>query len=367
MSRRGGKPSVGGRVLGLAARAIDRAVVTAVHLRGARKQAFRDGLTPERKLELLERAAEDYHAATHGPADAFFVPPSGVAVARERTASLRSRSRDRDGGVFSLSWPSDMPAHLPSMRDSLRARRENLVGRARVYRGGAGRPVVVCVHGYLGGLYAIEERKFPLDAFFEMGLDVALPVLPHHAMRGARGNGPPPFPSVDPALTNEGFRQAIYDLRVLVRHLVAEGAPWVGVVGTSLGGHTAALLATLEDDLAFVVPVVPLASVADFARDHGELGEGDGSDELFAAFERANAVVSPYSRPSRVPSENVFVIGAEADAITGVAHAERIARHLGAELEVASGGHLLQLWRGPLVRRLAPIVAGLERTSRSPT
>ena len=359
--------SLGRRFVGVAAKAIDRAVVSAVHLREARAQAARHGLSAEKRLGVLESAAEAYAPALEGDPAAFFTPPEAAPVTEVRVSALRSRPSDRHAGTFDLSWPSDEPAWLPAMRDPLRARRENLTARARLLSGGEGRPAVVCIHGYLGGHYAIESRKFPVDWFFSHGLDVALPVLPHHAVRGARGGGPPPFPSADPALTNEGFRQVIRDLRVLIMHLRARGAPWVGVVGTSLGGYTTALLATLERDLAFAVPVVPLASVADFARDHGELGEGDGSDELFAAFERANAVVSPYSRPSRVPSENVFVIGAEADAITGVAHAERIARHLGAELEVASGGHLLQLWRGPLVRRLAPIVAGLERTSRSPT
>jgi len=356
-----GARGVGRRLVGLAAHTLDRAVVAAVHLRQARRQASREGLTPARKLAVLEKAAEDYRSALEGPPDAFFVPPSGVKVTQTRVAALRSRPNAPHAGVLDLAWPSDLPAHLPAMRDALASRRENLVGRARVYRGGRGRPVVVCLHGYLGGAYAIEELKFPRDFFFENGIDVALPVLPHHAVRGARGGGPPPFPSVDPALTNEGFRQAIYDLRALYTHLRSEGAPWVGFVGSSLGGHTVALLSTLDATPAFVVPVVPLASVADFAKDHGELGEGPEAARLYAAFERANAVVSPYARAPRVPSSRAFVIGAEGDAITGVSHAERVAKHLGAEVIVAAGGHLLQLWRKPLTRGLAPILAELPR------
>lgn len=351
---------VGRRLVGFAASTLDRAVVAAVHLRQTRRETSRSGLTPERKLAVLEQAASDYASAASGPPDAFFVKPEGVKVTQTRVAHLRSRPNDTAAGLVELAWPSDVPAHLPSMRDALVARRENLTGRARLYRGGRGRPAVVCLHGYLGGTYAIEELKFPRDFFFENGIDVALPVLPHHAVRGARGGGPPPFPSVDPALTNEGFRQAIYDLRVLAAHLRAEGAPWVGFVGTSLGGHTVALLSTL-DPLAFVVPVVPLASVADFAMDHGELGAGDEAAKLYAAFERANAVVSPYTRAPLVPPSRAFVIGAEGDAITGVVHAERIAKHLGTEMVVAAGGHLLQLWRKPLTRGLAPILAELPR------
>ncbi len=353
--------SLGRRFVGAAAKAIDRAVVKAVHLRGARAQAERHGLSAERRLGVLTAAAEAYAPALQGDPQDYFAPPRGVHVTEQRVATLRGRPDDPDAGTFELSWPSDEPAWLPAMRDPLRARRENLTARARLLCGGAGRPAVVCIHGYLGGHYAIEGRKFPVSWFFAQGLDVALPVLPHHAVRGARGGGPPPFPSADPALTNEGFRQVVRDLRVLIQHLRERGAPWVGVVGTSLGGYTTALLSTLERDLAFAVPVVPLASVADFARDHGELGHGDEALELYHAFERANAVVSPYSRPSLVAQDRAFVIGAESDAITGVGHAERVAGHLDARLDVCGGGHLLQLWRGPLKAGLAPILGKLVR------
>ncbi len=50
-----------------------------------------------------------------------------------------------------------------------------------------------------------------------------------------------------------------------------EEHPEVGVMGMSLGGYTAALLATVESGLSFCVPVIPLASLADFAREQGQL------------------------------------------------------------------------------------------------
>ena len=50
------------------------------------------------------------------------------------------------------------------------------------------------------------------------------------------------------------------------------------------------------------------------------------------------------------------------DVITGVLHAERVAGHLDARLEVCRGGHLLQLWRGSLTGGLAPILAKLPRS-----
>src|SRR5258708_6261513 len=83
---------------------------------------------------------------------------------------------------------------------------------------------------------------------------------------------PPPFPGNDPRFGNEGFRQAVADLRVLMTLLRERGAPSVGIMGMSLGGYASALLATVQRDLAFAVPMIPLASLANAARDQGRLG-----------------------------------------------------------------------------------------------
>jgi predicted alpha/beta hydrolase family esterase len=120
----------------------------------------------------------------------------------------------------------------------------------------------------------------------------------------------------------------------------------------SLGGYTTALLATVEQRLAFAVPLIPLASIADFARDQGRLGDGEQARLQHAALEEANAVVSPLTRKSLVPAERILVIGAESDRITPIAHAERIARHFGAPLHRFHGGHLLQFGRGDAFREV---------------
>jgi pimeloyl-ACP methyl ester carboxylesterase len=142
-----------------------------------------------------------------------------------------------------------------------------------------------------------------------------------------------------------GFRQAIADLRVLIDLLRDRGAPSVGVMGMSLGGYTTALLGTLEPNLSFAVPVIPLASIADFARDQGRLGTGESATIQHRALEQANWVVSPFARKSLLSPERVLVVGARADRITPLAHAERIATHFDAPLVCLTGGHLMQLWR----------------------
>jgi len=45
-----------------------------------------------------------------------------------------------------------------------------------------------------------------------------------------------------------------------MRHLRAAGTGPVGAFGMSLGGYTVALLASVEPQLAFAVPMIPIVS-----------------------------------------------------------------------------------------------------------
>src|SRR5690606_2621728 len=139
----------------------------------------------------------------------------------------------------------------------------NRVATARVFLHREPRPVAILVHGYLGGQFSVEQRVFPVEWLLRIGLDVALFVLPFHGMRGdPERRAAPPFPGSDPRMTNEGFRQAMADFRDLVHWFRERGHPSVGVMGMSLGGYTSALAATLEPELAFAIPIIPLASLA---------------------------------------------------------------------------------------------------------
>ena len=131
----------------------------------------------------------------------------------------------------------------------------------------------------------------------------------------------------------------------------------VGVMGMSLGGYTSALVGTVADDIDFVVPMIPLASIADFAREQGRLGEGKEAAEQHAALERANWIVSPLARPLRVSPARALVVAAEYDRITPVAHAARIAAHFGCETLTIAGGHLVQLGRSDAFRAVAAMLA----------
>lgn len=271
-------------------------------------------------------------------------------------------------GVWEASWPSAFEPFLPAVSDRYLARVENRTARARFYTASSSdqrelrpdeasaRPVVIAIHGYMAGQWLLEENQWPVDWMVRRGLDVVLPVLPFHAGRAGTRRGPPNFPSSDPRVTNEGFRQAVTDIRSIVRVLRERGASHVGVVGMSLGGYTSALLATVTDEIDFVIPMIPLASIADFAREQGQLGSGDQVGEQHAALEQANWIVSPLARPLRIPKARALVVAAEHDRVTPGNHAKRLASHFGCDLMTFAGGHLLQVGRSDAFRALGSLL-----------
>jgi len=306
--------------------------------------------------------------------------PRPAAVLPEQT---RVRSYAERGEVIDLRWPSAfeplwtrvaVEAHVAALPDAeqqalgftpgavdlsrfgidrsgelrdkyLRAR-ANQTAQARWFRHAGGpRPCVVLIHGYLAGNYLIEERLWPIKRLFQSGLDVVISVLPLHGPRRAESRGylPPAFPSSDPRFTIEGFRQVVFDHRALFDFLRLTGVDALGVMGMSLGAYSAALLATVERDLRFAVPLVPLAAIEDFAHESGRMVGSSAEQALQRdALARAHAPISPFSRPSLIPASHVITVAGEADHVTGIEQAKKLAQHFGGQLSVFHGGHLLQ-------------------------
>jgi dienelactone hydrolase len=336
------------RLLGSAASAVDRAFVAAMQMSNRRVRARAEALPHAGRMESLARIQQMYGAPELFTDRAAFFPPPGPAAATVR----RVRDLPWGGECVEVSWASAYVPFDPRVGERYLAHVPNRTAYARLYAKGGARPAVIAIHGYLGGHWAIEERAWPIRSLNRWGLDVAVAVLPFHGVRGRPGSGAPPFPGGDPRVTNEGFRQVVADLRSLAGILRARGATSVGVMGMSLGGYSTALLATLEADLAFAVPLIPLASVADFARDQGRLGTGENAALQHAALEAANRVVSPLARPSLVPPERILIAAADADRVTPIAHAERLAAHFDVPLLRVHGGHLLQTWRATAFREM---------------
>ena len=199
--------------------------------------------------------------------------------------------------------------------------------------------------------------------FYRAGVDVVLYVLPYHGRRTPRGAGRSgaPFFDIDLVRTNEAFAQAIHELRALLRYLRSRGTGPVGAFGMSLGGYTTALLASVEPELAFAVPMIPLASLADMM-----WAEGDGDLRLARAVEHGwslaalrdfFSVHAPLGRAPLVPPERRLIIAALGDRICPPAHADALWRHWGQpRIHWYPGGHLAQFRRHVALREIRTLL-----------
>ncbi len=338
------------RIMTTAASGFDKTIGTAMLVRGERvRSADPSGLDHEGRLELLEaiRAIYDKPEFFEAPAS-FFGEPTIPRVELTRVRLIGGA----DGGmVLDATWPSEFEPFDESVRVDYLGHELNRTASARLFLHATPRPVVILVHGYRCGQFSLEERIWPVPWVFELGMDVAIAVLPFHAGRAPKGSSL--FPSPDMRFTIEGFRQAIMDLRALAALLRDRGAPTVGVMGMSLGGYTTALWATIDPSLAFAVPIVPCASIADVARAVGLLvGTPEEQAKQHQAIEAALRVTSPLARPSLVTPDRLLVVGAAGDQITPLDHARRMAEHFRAPLETFHGGHLLQFGRADAFRSI---------------
>ncbi|MCL2723060.1 MAG: prolyl oligopeptidase family serine peptidase [Polyangiaceae bacterium] len=321
---------------------LDHGMLVTMRVRGARDRARTHRISADERLRTLAQVDEAYGCSLDP--SSFFPEPE----------AMDPTLREVRPGVWDARWPSPYTPFLDEVAALYMANVENRTAHARLFLAprATARPAIIAVHGYMGGQWILEQAQWPIARLMRRGLDVALPLLPSHAARAGSRRGVPNFPSSDPRLANEGFRQAVADIVSLARWLRERGAPHVGIMGMSLGGYVAALIATVSDSIDFVMPMVPLASIANFAREQGRLGTGPNADEQQDALERANWVVSPLARPLRIPSSRALVVAAEHDHVTPLSHAMRIARHFNCELVTIPGGHLLQRGRASVFRHL---------------
>jgi pimeloyl-ACP methyl ester carboxylesterase len=338
------------KMLGSAAAAVDVMATAVVTAHAARTgQAHRRPHSD--RLVALERFEARFRDAS---LDGFFSPPARIVPGQRAVRKL-----PRGGEVLDLSWDSGFAAVDGEVAQRYAGARENSMAVARYFRSREPRPVAILVHGYMAGAFTLEERIWPMAGLSRAGFDLVLFTLPFHALRARAGFGTvPEFPGSDPRVNVEGFRQAVFDLQNLIGWLLEQGHPRVGVIGMSLGGYTSALLATADPRLDFLVPVIPLSSLADFAREQGSLSavpdEAAAEHALLTSIYRR---VDPVARPALVPPERCLVIAAKADRVTPAAHARRLATHLRAPLHSFYGGHLLQLGRAEAFERAIELIS----------
>ncbi len=314
----------------------------------------------------LRRALEDRELI--GPMveardpDAFFRRPPRAVPIRVSRARM-PLFRPPDGACLDLSFASPYVPVNPRIRDGYLRHANNRVARARWWRHGRGpRPTVLAIHGFNADLYHLNEVFFAIPWLYRLGFDVMLCTLPFHGQRRTRfspfsGHG---FFAGGIARINEAFGQAIYDIRILMNHLLeTHRVPRVGVTGVSLGGFTAALLASVDDRLAFSIPNVPVVSLADLMMEWRPLNtlmrtslrvmRRRIKDARFLL-----AVTSPLTYPPRIDKRRLMVIGGVGDRLAPPKQARLLWEHWDrCRLHWFPGNHVLHFDRGAYLREMA--------------
>lgn len=320
--------------------------------------------------QLMARAARAAEYFADIDPDSYFDPPEPIRPIE--TESVTGTSSE-------LSWQSTHRVECAEVRAAYTSYLENRHTAVRLFCGGRSRggralgsseprPIAVLVHGYMGGAFALEQRIWPISWLDSLGFDSALFTLPFHGARAGATGQTPAFPQSDIRFTAEGFRQSVKDLRDFVAWLAERGHPVIGLMGMSLGGYVTSLTATLEPTLGFLVPIVPLACLADFARDQGRVPRGSRQALAYEqTLKRAYQLTSPLARAPRIASDRVLVVAGKADRITPPTHARMLARHFSAPLEAWSGGHLLQFGRARSLQRVGSFLRSLPRFDPTPT
>jgi pimeloyl-ACP methyl ester carboxylesterase len=319
----------------------------------------------------LAALAAAYGEGTLGAPSRFFPEPEvpAVTLAPAGDGPLGTQ-------VIDLAWPSEYEPFLPDARDLHARVAENHTAHARLWTSGRGRPTIVLLHGWAGGNHWVTARTFVAPYWLRHGYDVAAFVLPYHGVRAPGPSGARrslPWPSPNPLLTNEGFGQAIYELRALSRFLRDRGAPAVGAMGMSLGGYTTALWASIAGPadpggIDFAVAMIPAVSMAWLMWRHGagtpvrrEAARAGVTEDLLAD---AFAVHAPTTRPPRLERARLAVVAGRGDRITPPEHAEELARHWGVEVAWFAGGHLAQVGRGDALRAVRRQLGALDLPGR---
>ena len=261
------------------------------------------------------------------------------------------RSKSRSVEFVHLRFASDYEPHPGEPgRDRWLGYAANRTAHAWVLRHrGRPRPWLVCIHGLGMGYPFTDFAGFRATWLHEhLGLNVVLPVLPLHGPRAMDQRSGEGFIAGEHMDTVHAEAQAMWDLRRLLSWVRAQDAPAVGVYGLSLGGYNAALIASLEPELACVIAGVPATCFVQLVHEHAPtllLRDPGLLEVMWEGVQQVLSVVSPLSLSPRVVWERRFLFGGLIDRFVPFRHVQQLWDHWEQPRAVFyEGSHLSFTW-----------------------
>ena len=294
-------------------------------------------------------------------------PPPVEQVERQRGASFAGMRRL---AYQHLRFPSGFAPHEGEPgRDRWVAHPLNGIAHVYVLEHEEPRPWLVGVHGFAMGTPLVNFAGFPVRLLHEeLGLNLAMPVLPLHGPRGAGGVSGGEVLNPDYMRMVHLFAQGVWDVRRTLSWIRSRSDQPVGLYGISLGGYVSALTAAFEPDLSCVIAGIPPVDFPGLANDNQPWIMRRYGDEFEVDWKLVRAVshvVSPLAFPPRVPHERRFIYAGLADRVVKPYQPRALWRHWQEpEIHWFPGGHVLGIWNDTigdfLVRALES--TGMART-----
>jgi hypothetical protein len=274
-------------------------------------------------------------------------PPPVGRVARRRCASFAGTRRL---AYEHVSLPSEFTPHEGEPgRERWLAHPRNGTAHVYVLEHEEPRPWLVGVHGFAMGTPLTNFAGFPVRLLHdELGLNLALPVLPLHGPRGAGGVSGGEVLSPDYLRMVHLFAQGLWDVRRTLAWIRSRSDEPIGLYGISLGGYVSALVAAFEPALACVIAGIPPVDFPSLANDNQPWIMRRYGDEFEVDWKLVRAVshvVSPLAFTPRVPRERRFIYAGLADRVVKPYQPRALWRHWDEpEIHWFSGGHVLGIW-----------------------
>lgn len=210
---------------------------------------------------------------------------------------------------------------------------------------GRERPWLMGIHGYRMGMPWLDFSLFdPRWLHDHLGFNLILPILPLHGPRRAGWRSGDEYLDGDFMDVYHAQSQALWDLRQTLALLrQQEDSPRIGVMGFSLGGYNAALLAQHEADLDFVVAGIPLTDIAaalwhNIPPAHAAYYQSRGATE--ALFREVLRPVSPLAAAPKLNREHLHIFAGSADRLVPPAEVLKLSEHWQVPVNWFDGAHL---------------------------